>query len=419
MPQQDKTDAFTDRDGTSLLAQPHHRQALLADAERQLRFFRGALRPAGGFYNLALDGTPRPDPVQALHWTTRMIHAFALGGAIGFAGAREMIDHGMAYLKERHHDPRHGGYFGSVDDDGPVDDRKFAYGHAFVLLAGASAHHAGHPGGLELMEDVTAVIDRHFWEPSRGRSCDELTRDFQPFSTYRGMNANMHLAEALMSAYEATGRQRYLDMAGSIFSFFVLDMAAGNNWRIPEHYHEDWTVDPAYSGDPMFRPPGTTPGHSLEFGRLILQYWDLSGRTDPRWPQAARALVERALADAWLPDGGLAYTVDDTGAPAIKARYWWPVTEGIGALAALLHVDRTPQLEDWYTRLWAFADARFIDHAHGGWFAELDAAGQPHEGQFLGKPDIYHALQADLFPLVPTLSRQMDALAAQRQAGWA
>ena len=71
--------------------------------------------------------------------------------------------------------------------------------------------------------------------------------------------------------------------------------------------------------------------------------------------------------------------------------------------------DPRPEDEDWYRRLWRFADAHLIDHDRGGWFPEPD--GPAAGGQFGGKPDIYHALQADLFPLVPGLSRLSAALA--------
>ena len=56
--------------------------------------------------------------------------------------------------------------------------------------------------------------------------------------------------------------------------------------------------------------------------------------------------------------------------------------------------------------------AHFIDHAHGGWFPEIDTAGAPTGRQFLGKPDIYHALQAELFPLAPGVARHAAGLAA-------
>lgn len=220
------------------------------------------------------------------------------------------------------------------------------------------------------------------------------------------MNANMHGVEALLAAYEATGRQIYLDRAGRILNFFMRRMAPAENWRLPEHYTADWQIDRAYSENPMFRPAGTTPGHSFELSRLMLQYWDLNGRhADDDAPEISRQVADQAMRDAWDADrGGLVYTLDFDGKPAIRSRYWWPVTEAIGVKAALLKYDRTPADEADYRKLWDFADLHFIDHARGGWFPEIDQAGRPSQTQFVGKPDIYHALQATLFPLMPGMS---------------
>ena len=98
--------------------------------------------------------------------------------------------------------------------------------------------------------------------------------------------------------------------------------------------------------------------------------------------------------------------------PARRERLWWPVTEGIGALAALLKVGGGEGVEDWYRRLWRHAAAAHVDSARGGWYPAIDEDGRPTDGVFEGKPDLYHALQADLFPLVPGLSRQVEALGA-------
>ena len=100
------------------------------------------------------------------------------------------------------------------------------------------------------------------------------------------------------------------------------------------------------------------------------------------------------------------------GRPEILSRYWWPVTEAIGALAALIKLERRAEDEVWYRRLWSFADTAFIDHARGGWFPEIGEDSRPSATQFKGKPDIYHALQATLFPLAPGLSRFGDGLRA-------
>ena len=391
---------------TPWLQTDSHRAFLAGQARQLLTLFRGSLNPAGGFHVLGFDGAPLPQTVQELHTTTRMVHSYALGHLAGVPDCADVVDHGMAYLWSHHRDATHGGYLWAVDGDAPHDTRKLAYGHVFVLLAGASAKMAGHPDADRLIADATDILSRHFWEDGPGLFADEFNRDWTPFSEYRGMNANMHGVEALLTAFEATGDGTYLSRAGRILEFFMHRLAPAHDHRLPEHFHANWTVDPAYAGDPMFRPAGTTPGHSVEMARLTLQHWDLAGRPDNGAPQLARAVAYQALNDAWDPDkGGLYYTLTHAGAPDVRARYWWPVTEAIGALAALIKLEATAEDESWYRRLWHVADTQFIDHAVGGWFPEVDTNGAPDQTQFEGKPDIYHALQATLFPLAPGLSR--------------
>lgn len=397
------------------LADPAHRAFLTGDARRALDFFDASPREGGGFHTLDLQGRPLPDDRQELHTTTRLIHSYALGQLAGRPDRAGIVDAGMAYLWSHHRDRRHGGYLWSLDGTGIADGTKLAYGQVFVLLAASSAKLIGHPDAERLLADVSEVLDRHYWDEDAGRFGDEFTRDWQTFSDYRGMNANMHGAEALLAAHEATGEAEYLRRAGRILDFFIGQQAARENWRIPEHYTQDWRPDRAYAGNPMFRPAGTTPGHSFEMARLLLQYWDLSGRPDSDAPTQARHLIETALADAWdEARGGLVYTLRFDGEVDNPARYWWPVTEAIGALAALIKLEAREGDEMWYRRLWTYADRALIDRRYGGWIPEPGDDGRPAMGQFAGKPDIYHALQADLFPLVPDLSGIAAALERER-----
>lgn len=406
--------------GADVSSQTHPKQNqmhldwLRIDAQRQLDFFRPSLRADGGFDVLTWDGTPLPDAPQELHTTTRLVHSFALGMSFGDPDCDRIIDAGMSFLWGKHRDSINGGYVWSVDRGATGDRSKLAYGHVFTLLAGASAKQAGHGDADRLIADVSNVIDDRFWDDERGLLREEFNADWTPFSTYRGMNANMHGTEAMLAAYEATGDTEYLTRAGRILGFFVDEQASENAWRIPEHYDENWTYDPDYRGDPMFRPAGTTPGHSFEIARLLLQHWDLSGRPDTGAVGKARALIEGAIADAWLPDGGIAYTLDDAGMVAVGDRYWWPVAEAIGAISALMDID--PKAEDalWYDRFWAFARSHFVDETRGGWFPELDPNGAPAAQQFHGKPDIYHSLQAVLIPLAGGASGIFDRLTEKR-----
>jgi len=64
----------------------------------------------------------------------------------------------------------------------------------------------------------------------------------------------MHLTEALMAAFEATGERRYLGMAESIAGMIIDRHARAQDWRVAEHFDAAWQVDRDYAGDPMFRP---------------------------------------------------------------------------------------------------------------------------------------------------------------------
>ncbi|AJE46372.1 AGE family epimerase/isomerase [Celeribacter indicus] len=371
---------------------------LRRDATAQLAFFRNSLRPDGQLAALTRDGAPVDGP-QELITTARLVHSYALGHLAGAADCWPMIEAGMQALWHGHRDAEHGGYLWSFDANGPVLSDKLAYGHMFVLLAAASAEAAGHPDALRLREDVTKVITRHFWDEDAGLMRDEFRRDWTVFSDYRGMNANMHGVEAHLSAFEVTGAPLYLERAGRILSFFVDEIGAANDWRLPEHYHADWSVDRGYAGNPMFRPAGTTPGHSFELGRLLIQHWDLAGRPEGHALRNARALIETGLGDAWLPSGGFAYTLNFDGSVRVADRYWWPVTEAIGAVATLLKLGGTQGDLHWYRRLWDTAFDLFVDEEDGGWVPEVDENGRQRERQFIGKPDIYHSLQAILYGL--------------------
>jgi len=46
-------------------------------------------------------------------------------------------------------------------------------------------------------------------------------------------------------------------------------------------------------------------------------------------------------------------------------------------------------------------ERHYIDPRNSSWYPEIDAQKKPSSTQFEGKPDIYHSLQAHLFPMVP------------------
>jgi mannose/cellobiose epimerase-like protein (N-acyl-D-glucosamine 2-epimerase family) len=393
------------------MALPSHRAWLLREGEALFSFFeRRIINPLGGFHDLDDEGRPTAPgygsadkPARYLFATSRIVHAYAIACLMGRPGAEIIIDHGMNFLWNSHRDSEYGGYYWSVGYDGPSDTTKQAYGHAFVLLAASSAKVAGHPDADRLIADISMIIRERFWQEQFGAVAEEFTRDWRSYDSYRGQNSNMHLTESLMAAFEATNDSTYIRMAERIADLIVGRHAAANGWRIPEHFTNAWGINRAYAGSPTFRPYGTTPGHSLEWSRLLLQLWELGGRKLNWLPQCSTALFAQAVQDGWdKVKGGFYYTLDWNGSPLVRDRYWWPCCEGVAASAFLNAIDGDPIYEQWYRRIWNFIAARFIDRENGGWRAQLDDALRPNSGPFFGKVDIYHALQACLIPILPT-----------------
>ncbi|KKB10240.1 AGE family epimerase/isomerase [Devosia chinhatensis] len=384
---------------------PFHRQYLMRQANNLFDFFEAAsINPKGGFYELSDDGEPlNPEnSIRQIHVTTRMIHCAVIGSLLGRPGSDELIDHGMRYLWEKHRDARHGGYVWSLDDNGTTDGSKQAYGHAFVLLAASSAKLVNHPLADKVIADATEVIETRFWDKKVGAVREEFGNDWSQISTYRGQNSNMHLTEALMAAFEATGNQDYVVKASRIADLIIRRNAVGLDHRVAEHFHEDWSLDKGFKGSEMFRPSGTTPGHALEWSRLLFQLFVL-GRKEHGWmTEAARGLFRNAIELGWdKTHGGFFYTLDWDNQPIMREKLWWPVAEAIGAAAFIGAYDNNPYYQHWYRKLWDFAENHVIDHARGGWTSELKEDLTPTSRLFVGKPDIYHALQACLIPLYP------------------
>lgn len=385
---------------------PYHRHWLLKQASGLFDFFQfSSVNPRGGFYDLNQRGQPlqADNPVRGIHASARMVHCFAIGELLGLPGARDIVAHGMDFLWNRHRDRDNGGYFWQVDDNGPVDASKQGYGHAFVLLAAASAKCAGHPLADTMLADITEVLETRFWEAEHGAIAEEFSADWTPVPGYRGQNSNMHLTEALMAAFEATGERHYLDKAESIADLIVRRRATECTYRLPEHFDEQWVLDrDYYHPNEMFRPAGTTPGHWLEWARLVLQLWVLGGKKHDWMPEAARGLFFQAMKLGWDKErGGFFYTLDWDNVPDKRMKLWWPLCEGAAAAHFLNAHAPSDFHEESYRQIWGFVSRYSIDRENGGWNEELSEDLKPANTLFPGKGDIYHALQACLIPLVP------------------
>lgn len=391
---------------------PENKAFLDRETRELLAFGRNFPAPGGG--SGWLDSLGELDPSHGIQtWITcRMAHVYALGALYGMDGAAELVDKALNGLRGRLHDDANGGWYPEVSIEGTPAAGKICYTHAFVILASASATLIGRPGAAELLDKALATFDQHFWDDETGLAVDTWNTEFTELDPYRGVNANMHTVEAFLAVADVTGREEYRVRAGRIVDH-VIDWASHNDWRIPEHFHEDWSFDlecNADKPDDQFKPYGATPGHGIEWARLITQ-WALSSDLDEErrahYVEAAEHLFARALEDGWNRNGtvGLAYTTDWNGEPVVTDRMHWTLAEGVNTAATLAAVTGKQEYKDWYATFWAYIDEYLLDKEHGSWFHQLDKDNQVIGTVWPGKSDLYHATQCTLIPrLDPAVS---------------
>lgn len=376
-----------------------------------LRFARGS-RVAGGF--AWLDGEGRPDPGHGLPlWiNARMTYVFSLAHLLGAAGSQPLAEHGVAALRTTFADPEHGGWFSSVGSDGTaLDGAKSCYDHSFVLLAACTAQAAQLPGARELLDAAAAVHEARFWDVSVGRCREEWSRDWTRADPYRGANSNMHALEAYLFTADATGDPRWRQRALSIAEFFIDGVARSNDWRLVEHFDEEWAPLRDYNRDrpdDPFRPFGATPGHGLEWARLLVHLEAALPDPPPWLLPAAEALFHRAVDDSSGGGSGFPYTTDWDGTAIVTERFHWVLAEAVLAADALGRRTGDTEYADLAGRWWELADTHFADPQHGSWHHELDAQLRPSSRTWAGKPDAFHVMNALVMPdlpLAPTAPR--------------
>ena len=363
--------------------------------------------PGGGSYYLGDDGTPWKDRPRETWITSRMCHVYSLGAMLGHDGSEALADAALKGLTGELHDDEHGGWYAGLTADGDILPDKQCYAHAFVILAASSAMLAGRPLAKELLKDALRIYDKFFWQDEIGLSVDKWNTEFTELDDYRGINANMHTVEAFLAAADALGDENYRVRAGRIISHIVV-WAKENNWRIPEHFTSDWQMDLECNKDrpdDQFKPYGATPGHGIEWARLITQwavstYRKYDNENAKDYIKIAEKLYNTAVSDAWDVDGapGICYTTDWEGKPIVHDRMHWTLAEAINTSAVLYRVTGNEKYKEDYAKFMEYLDEKVLDHKNGSWFHQLDRNNNLLGTVWPGKSDLYHALQAMMIP---------------------
>jgi len=261
--------------------------------------------------------------------TARLVYAFSHAAALGLGDAvLAAAEHGFRFLTTRCWDQAEGGFFHELAADGaPLARAKELYDHAFGLFACAWLHRArGDRAPLDWAERIMdfmdeVLLDRRFGgyrERHLAGSADALPRR---------QNPHMHLLEAFLALYEATGeapwRTRAHAMVG-LFKAHFFDEATGT---LGEFFAADWQPAPGRAGTLC------EPGHHFEWVWLLHHYARLTGERSQLASAARLYRFACVRGQESEPDlvPGVFDEVDREGRILAATKLLWPQTEAIQA----------------------------------------------------------------------------------------
>ena len=280
--------------------------------------------PQTGIFFEALDfkGYDVGLPVVRARVQARQIYVFASAHAAGWSGsALELAEAGMFALRvggwrsDR-------GWAAQVDRTGAgVQWPGDLYDHAFVLFALARLFEVtGAPEYRRYIDETLAFLDGALGDENGGY------REDLDSTLPRRQNPHMHLLEAFLALYEATGDRAFLARAEAIFRLFETHFANPDGTGVHEMFDSTWQRKDA----PL------EPGHGFEWA-FLLSWLNFSGGPEGL-TRMARALFNDSRQSGLSQDGFVVDAIesgeagDAGGRISFPSRRLWPQTEYLRAL---------------------------------------------------------------------------------------
>ncbi len=239
---------------------------------------------SGGFVEaLSFEGQPIVDAQRRGRVTPRQIFSFARARRLGWDAdgrATALIEQGLEYLDGPARSPI-GGWAHILSGQGKVEDpRRSLYDHAFVLLAAAEATAVlGHPTAERIGGEALSILFDVFEDKAQGGFTEA---DLAPGEKHT--NPHMHLLEAFMAWFEATGEPAALAASERIALLFEKHFFDPENGSLREVTETDFTLTDA-SKDFV------EPGHCAEWAYLL---YALDGHIDRDTASWRRRLIRFA-----------------------------------------------------------------------------------------------------------------------------
>lgn len=320
----------------------------------------GVDRVNGGFHEeLTPAGVPTACDFKRVRVICRQIYVFAHASLLGWTPGAALSEWGYKYLVTQAH-LREGGWARKLSRYGAVIDPTIdLYELAFVIFAMAWRYRVS--ADPEVRAHALDTLD---FIRTRMRAPNGGFWHTLPLTGFREQNPHMHLAEACLVGFEATGEEVFLDTAREIVQLFATRFFDPRT--LGERFDQTWT---------RVGGGGVEPGHHFEWTWILAHYQRLTG--EPVASIAARSaeFAERHGVD---PATRAVYDLlNEDGTPLQRSSRVWPNTERIKAALALFELDGRDPRGAVASSAGLIFGRYFADNRPGLWTDQFDGDGKP------------------------------------------
>jgi mannobiose 2-epimerase len=295
---------------------------------------------------------------------------------------------GFAFLENKMHDRRHGGYFSKVTDSGdPKDTRKHVYLNAFALYGLVAYHRATRDdSAVKAAQDLFRVLEDKAHDKEHGGYLEFFDEAWRPITDpkepgYVGAigtktyNTHLHVLEALAELYVVWPDPL---VAKRLEELILIN---SNTVRHPEFncnidgWRPDWR---------MVETPQNlraSYGHDIECVWLTLDASRRLGHSPRLLGGWAEALCGYSMKYGYdRRHGGFFYT-GPLGRPADDTRKeWWVEAESLVSMLTMYRLTGKREYYDAFSQTLDFVEKHQVAK-EGSWWATLAADGSPMSEQ--------------------------------------
>lgn len=350
----------------------------------------------GGFFEeLEPDGSPTACSFKRVRVMCRQTYVFSHAAVLGWHEGAPLSQLGADYLL-KHARTADGAWARLLSREGAIiDATPDLYELAFVIFAMVWRYRASNdPEALAQAHAALDFIQQKMRAPAGG------FWPALPGGDTLLQNPHMHLAEACLAAFEASGDQRFLDQAGEIVALLQARIFDGDS--VGERFSADWIRTPDEAARAI------EPGHHFEWIWILAQYQRVAGRDVSSFAPALADFAERHGVD---PASHAVYdAVRDDGVVLRSSARTWTGTERIKAWLALHELTGRDPREPLKQSLGLLFNRYFAGSRPGLWTDQFDEHGAPMT-KAVPASIVYHLFLAfsELLRLEPRLRALSDA----------